>query len=127
MIGVCMGLAGVIWAQLPVGEFTLGWQHTVQKVRWEEDYRVDGRRLLLTHARVQGSGAGMEVPLDAQWRQGRWHYQPDLALDVLRLARTPQAGDYEVCLPGGCRPMAQWLGPPRESEAAVELWVCSLD
>lgn len=127
MIGVCLGLAGVIWAQLPEGEFTLGWQHSVEKIRWEEDYEVRGRQLLLAQARVEGSGAGMEIPAGAQFKRGRWHYSPAISLDVLRLARSPQAGDYEICLPGGCRSLAHWLGPPNSAEPALELWVCGLE
>ncbi|WPP01591.1 DUF1850 domain-containing protein [Pseudomonas sp. HR96] len=126
MIGVCLGLAGVIWAQLPEAEFTLGWQHSVEKLRWEEDYQVQGRQLLLARARVEGSGAGMEIPADARWSRGRWHYAPGLHLDVLRLARSPAAGDYQICQTGVCHDLAHWLGPPSEQSPALELWVCDL-
>ena len=70
MIGLCMGLAGAVWAQLPVAEFTLAWDHSVEKVRWEEDYRVTAAGLLLGEARVRGSGAGMEPPANAVLRDG---------------------------------------------------------
>jgi len=66
MIGLCLGLAGVVWAQLPVSSFTLAWDHTIEKIRWEEDYRVTEQGLVLEEARVRGNGAGMEIPEDAR-------------------------------------------------------------
>ena len=68
MIGLCLGLAGVVWAVHPA--FTLAWNHTIEKIRWEEDYRVTPDGLLLGEARVKGSGAGMEIPDDAGLRDG---------------------------------------------------------
>ncbi len=125
MIGLCLGLAGAVWAELPVHEFTLAWRHSIEKVRWEEDYRVTAVGLVLTEARVKGSGAGMEPPDGAVLREGSWHYQPRLApLAPLRLARAPEAGDYELCFDGGCRPLAEWIGPPQANRLALELWVC---
>lgn len=115
MIGVCLGLAGVIWAQLPASDFSLAWQHSVEKVRWEEDYRVQHRQLYLEHARVEGSGAGMEVPAQARFEHGRWHYRPGITLDILRLGRTPEAGDYQLCrADAACRWLTGWGRlPPR--------------
>ncbi len=57
MIGLCMGLAGAVWAQLPLPAFTLAWTHTIEKIRWEEDYRVTPSGLLLGEARIKGTGA----------------------------------------------------------------------
>lgn len=127
MIGLCLGLAGVIWAQLATTDFTLGWQHTVEKIRWEEDYRVTPAGLRLTEARILGSGAGMEAPADAVFRDGSWHYQRQLPpLQPLRLSRSPAAADYELCIAQRCRPLSHWLGPPRATQPAVELWSCQL-
>jgi hypothetical protein len=123
-----MGLAGVVWAQVPTAEFTLAWQHTIEKIRWEEDYRVGAEGLLLGEARVKGSGAGMEIPADAELRGGSWHYQRQLPpLQPLRLGRTPEAGDYQLCFNQRCHSMSDWLGPPQASQPAVELWSCELD
>lgn len=126
MIGLCLGLSGVIWAQLPVGEFSLAWQHSVEKIRWEEDYQVHGRQLYLTQARVQGSGAGMEIPAQARLDQGYWRYRPGITLDTLRLGRTPEAGDYQLCLADGCTPLAHWLGAPVHAQPTVEIWPCEV-
>ena len=125
MTGLCLGLAGAVWAVLPVAGFTLAWDHSVEHIRWEEDYRVTAEGLVLTAARVRGSGAGMEPPEGAELRDGAWHYRPKLPpLSPLRLGRTPEAGDYELCLDGVCEPMARWIGAPRGDVAAVELWGC---
>src|SRR5690606_25695468 len=78
MIGLCLGLAGVLWAEVPTDEFTLAWTHTIEKIRWEEDYQLPPAGLRLQAARVRGTGAGMEVPDGAVLRDGAWHYQPQL-------------------------------------------------
>ncbi len=67
----CLLVAGVVRATLPGPEFTLAWQHSVAKTRWEERYRVEGDRLLLAEACVEGTGAGMEPPPEAVRRGGR--------------------------------------------------------
>lgn len=126
MLGLCMGLAGVVWAQLPVASFTLAWTHSIEKVQWEEDYRVTPDGLLLGEARVKGSGAGMEIPDGAELREGAWHYQRWIPpLQPLRLGRAPEAGDYQLCLDRRCRPLGDWLGPPQADRPALELWSCA--
>ncbi|EKT4457244.1 DUF1850 domain-containing protein [Pseudomonas putida] len=125
MISLCVGLAGVVWVSLPLHEFTLAWQHSIEKVRWEEDYQVTPAGLVLVEARVKGSGAGMEIPDDAQLRNGTWHYRRHLPpLQPLHAGRTPEAGDYQVCTTTGCQPLSHWLGPPSERIAAVDFWAC---
>ncbi|MEZ5576190.1 MAG: DUF1850 domain-containing protein [Candidatus Competibacteraceae bacterium] len=126
MTALCMGLAGAVWAILPLSQFTLAWDHTIEKIRWEEDYRVTASGLVLGEARVKGSGAGMEIPGDAIWRKGVWSYRRTLPpLQPLRLARTPEAGDYQLCFERACRPLSVWLGPPRADFPLLELWACT--
>ncbi|EKT4454808.1 DUF1850 domain-containing protein [Pseudomonas putida] len=127
MIGLCLGLAGVAWVSLPLHDFTLAWQHSIEKIRWEEGYRLTPAGLMLMEARVHGNGAGMEIPDDAQLRDGAWVYHPQLPpLQPLHAGRTPEAGDYEVCTADGCRPLSYWLGPPSKDVAAVDFWACEL-
>lgn len=122
-----MGLAGAVWAELPLAEFSLAWQHSIEKVRWEEDYRVTPAGLQLGWARVKGSGAGMEIPADATLREGAWHYLRQVPpLQPLRLGRTPEAGDYQLCVDGRCQALSVWLGPPQAAEPALELWSCAV-
>ncbi|MEO4049139.1 DUF1850 domain-containing protein [Pseudomonas sp. CAU 1711] len=129
MIGLCMGLAGAVWAQVAVPDsgFTLAWTHTIEKIRWEEDYRVSAEGLLLGEARVRGNGAGMEIPDGAELRDGSWHYRRRVPpLQPLRLGRTPEAGDYQLCFDQRCHALGEWLGPPRADRPALELWSCAL-
>lgn len=126
MIGLCLGLAGTVWVSLPLEAFTLAWTHSVERLRWEEDYRVTAAGLLLGEARVRGSGAGMEIPDDAVLQGGSWHYRRALApLQPLRLGRTPEAGDYQLCFAGTCHALSEWLGPPSAARPALELWSCA--
>lgn len=126
MIDLCLGLAGVVWAQLPVSGFTLAWDHTIEKIRWEEDYRVTEAGLLLQEARVRGSGAGMDIPSDARLQDGSWHYRPRLApLQPLNLGRTPEAGDYRLCLADSCHALSEWVGAPDARQPFIQLWACT--
>lgn len=125
MIGVCLGLAGAVLAQLPISHFTLAWNHTIEKVRWEEDYRVTEQGLVLEEARIRGNGAGMEIPDGAWLENGSWHYRSVLPpLQPMRLGRTPEAGDYQLCFDGQCHAMSQWLGAPTHRQPFIQLWTC---
>ncbi|QYX64331.1 DUF1850 domain-containing protein [Shewanella putrefaciens] len=130
MLGLCLGLAGTLWAQVPTDNFTLAWNHSIEKIRWEEDYNITPQGLVLTEARVKGTGAGMDIPDDAYLKNGSWHYRPKLPiLPKLRLGRTPEAGDFDVCFAQHsgevqCQRMSHWIGAPNKQDAAVELWGC---
>jgi len=128
MIDLCLGLAGGVWAQLPVSHFTLAWNHSIEKIRWEEDYRVTGKGLVLEEARIRGNGAGMEIPDDARLENGSWHFQRLLPpLQPLKLGRTPEAGDYQLCIDGTCQFISRWVGPPTSSQPFIQLWGCEAD
>lgn len=131
MLGLCLGLAGQLWAQVavdnPPAQFTLSWRHTVEKILWQEDYQLTPQGLQIVQARVKGTGAGMEIPDDAKFYDDSWHYQPQLApIPLLRLGRAPEAGDYQLCFSGNCQPMSHWIGAPNHQVEAVELWSCQL-
>ncbi len=109
--------------KLAAPSFTLAWTHSIEKVRWEEDYRVVGHRLELVEARVKGSAAGMEPPPDAKLRDGYWHYAPkDRWHDALRLTRSPYAADYELCIAGKCRSLAA-IAP--QAEGVTRVYPCN--
>jgi len=107
---ICLVVAGVIRSTLPTSEFTLAWDHSVQKTRWEERYRIDGGALVLVEARVQGSGAGMEPPPDAHHDHGMWTWQPNTRHTELRLTQSSFAGDYTICDGGHCTGMSELTG-----------------
>ncbi|MFA7281612.1 MAG: DUF1850 domain-containing protein [Sterolibacterium sp.] len=126
MVGLCL-TAGMIAAMLPLEEVTLAWTHSIEKIRWEEDYRVTHDRLILTEARIKGSGAGMEPPEGAQLSNGVWHYRPALPpLERLRLTHSPYAKTYEICAAGRCRSLDEIL-PGIANTVVVEVAPCNLD
>lgn len=103
-------VAGAMTASVPTSSFTLAWQHSVEKVLWEEDYAIAGGWLLATGARIRGSGAGMEPPADSVLQDGVWHYRPaDRWLRELQLARSGHTPDYRLCFAGRCRPLSFWV------------------
>jgi hypothetical protein len=120
----CILVAGVIRATVPSPEFTLAWEHSVEKTRWEERYRIEGDRLALIEASVAGSGAGMEPAPGARFANGRWSWRPALPpLAVLRLAASHYARDYELCWDGHCSRLGTLLGS-EVGNANVELKAC---
>jgi hypothetical protein len=123
MSGLCLAAAALSVA-LPLQSFTLAWTHSIEKVRWEEDYRIAGSQLQLVEARIRGIGAGMEPPDNAVLKDGVWHYRPALPLlPHLNLARSGYVADYELCWEAACRPLADIAGAP-DSAPLVELFPC---
>jgi len=110
LVTICLLVAGVIRATLPEPEFTLAWDHSVQKTRWEERYRVDGGQLVLVEARVQGTGAGMEPPASAVLRDGWWTWQPQTRVYELRLTRSGYTQDYTLCWQHRCSELGALAG-----------------
>jgi hypothetical protein len=122
-VGVCLVLAamgaapGHAPAFLATENFTLAWMHSIEKVRWEEDYALvrppspDAPPVLhATEARVKGSAAGMEPPPDAVLQNGWFRYTPTQRLpSELRLSRSEFVPDYELCMNGRCHPLSYWL------------------
>ena len=115
---VCLATAAAV-VHLAASSFTLAWVHSIEKVRWEEDYRVAGDRLELVEARIQGSAAGMEPPEGAHLEGGWWHYTPAQRWhEELRLTRSTYARDYELCVAGYCRSLSD-VAPQREGITRV--------
>jgi hypothetical protein len=116
-LGVCLALAaaGPLAAPVfvPVDRFTLAWTHSIEKVRWEEDYAVvpgEPPTLKALTARVRGSAAGMEPPADAVLRNGWYEYTPTTwSPEGLRLTRSVYTADYDWCTAAGCMPLHQLL------------------
>lgn len=117
-MGICLALAATAAAPVfvPIERFTLAWTHSIEKVRWEEDYSVlpspppSPPTLHAQAARVRGSAAGMEPPHDAHLVNGWYIYAPQISRPPeLRLTRSEFTADYELCLNGECQPMSVWL------------------
>ncbi|WP_341677346.1 DUF1850 domain-containing protein [Niveibacterium sp. SC-1] len=110
MSGICALIAGSVLA-LSNGPMTLAWKHSVQQLRWEEDWQAENGRLVLVEARIRGAGAGMEAPPEAVFAEGAWHYRPALPpQSELHLADSVFGGAYEVCSEGVCRPLPVAIG-----------------
>jgi hypothetical protein len=122
-MSLCLA-AGAAGAVLAVNGFTLAWMHSIEKIRWEEDWRIVGHELVIDEARIRGTGAGMEPPTSARLSNGVWHYRPATAPHaVLRLTHSPHTAGYELCVDGRCRPLAEHL-PGIENNAVIELRKC---
>lgn len=129
-LGVCMQLAAGTSASpvfLPTEQFTLAWDHSIEKVRWEENYSVilseaGQPQLQAGQAKIKGSGSGMEPPADAIYRDGWFYYTPVMHSPTeLRLTRSEFVPDYQWCDVQGCRPLSALI--PRDGGVTV-LWPC---
>ena len=123
MIALCLS-AGALHVALHTQSFTLAWMHSVEKIRWEEDWSIEGKNLHLTSARIQGMGAGMEPPLGAILKNGAWHYTPNmLPLKSVILTHSPYTKEYELCIDLTCKPLSTYL-PNLEETTTITLEVC---
>jgi hypothetical protein len=111
---VSLCVAGGATLRLAVTAFTLAWTHSVERVRWEEDWTVSPLGLALTEARVQGSGAGMEPAPDARLSDGRWRWHPDRPPqpDLVLAASGATGGGWSLCAAGTCRALGETAGAP---------------
>ena len=117
-MSLCLA-AGAVAASLAIESFTLSWIHSIEKIRWEEDWRIEGHKLVLTEARVRGSGAGMEPPAGSVLKNGGWHYRPQLPPQtVLRLTHSSYAGGFTLCTATLCLPLADHL-PGIDNNAVI--------
>ena len=107
-MGLCILAGGsTIKAYAAITAFTLAWTHSVEKIEWQEDWRVTGDRLVLVSARVHGDGAGMEPPVGARFDGTGWSWQPNVEpLAKLTLRRSGATADWRLCVGGRCRDLA---------------------
>jgi len=133
-LGVCLSLAalaahpaGAPVVFVPTPSFTLAWTHSIEKVRWEEDYALNldaaGQpRLHATAARIRGSAAGMEPPPDAVLRGGWYHYTPsETHPALLRLTRSEFTPDYDWCMAGRCQSLSTFIA---SDQGVTWAWAC---
>lgn len=105
--------AGAQIVALAIEAFSLSWTHSVEKIEWRENWRIDDARLVLRSASVEGSGAGMEVPDGAVLKDGAWHYRPTLApLRELHLRDAGLGNDWTLCSAKGCRRLGDIVSSP---------------
>ena len=99
---------------LSVAAFTLSWTHSVERSRWEEDWKVLPSGLQVVEARIEGSGAGMEPPEGAVLRGGWWVYAPrvDPQRRVVLAASGATGAGWTLCSVQGCRELGDEAGGP---------------
>ena len=111
---------GAVALQLAAGTFTLQWTHSVERVAWQEDWRVGAEGLSLLRSRIKGSGAGMEPGPEAVLRDGWWVSEGDLRVPEIALAASGATGaGWTLCADGTCRTLGAGPGP------AVRLRPCA--
>jgi hypothetical protein len=99
--------------------FTLGWTHSVEKTAWVEHWRIRPDALVLEHARVKGSGAGMEPGENARLENGWWVWPVNRAQEGVRLAASgATSGGWRLCAAGRCRALGARPG------RAVDISLC---
>lgn len=88
--------------QWSVNAFSLNWVHSVEKVAWQESWRVEPQGLVLESARIKGSGAGMEPAEDAVLKNGWWEWHPHLPpLPEIVLANSnATVSHWQLCAEG---------------------------
>ncbi|MGP3699324.1 DUF1850 domain-containing protein [Rhodobacter sp. NSM] len=104
--------AGAAVLSLAVSDFTLSWTHSVERVEWWERWEVTAAGLRPVEARVEGAGAGMDLPPDA-WREADgWHYIPRLPpqAEVLLAASGMTPGAWRLCAAGDCHVLGAEAG-----------------
>jgi hypothetical protein len=111
-LSLCLAAAGIV-KTLALVSFTLAWTHSIEKVEWQEDWRVTAQGLELVQARVKGSGAGMEPPSDARLVDGWFQWQPKRGpMPEVALGNSGTAGEWRLCADGQCRTLSQIFGLP---------------
>ena len=112
-MSLCIATGGQILA-LVASSFTLSWTHSVEKTEWIEHWQVEGSRMTLVSASVQGSGAGIDLPPSARWEHDRWTYEVDMApLSKLTLAASgTTVGGWTICGDEQCLPLGKQAGEP---------------
>ncbi|WP_222105091.1 DUF1850 domain-containing protein [Denitromonas halophila] len=120
---LCLSSEGVPSQTLPDTRFTLTWMHSIEKTRWEEDWRLDAGQMVLDEARVLGSGAGMEPAPGARLVDGVWHYRVARREPALALTHSPFTAGYTLCATGRCQALVDWL-PGLPEIARIEIHAC---
>ena len=111
-LSLCLASAGVV-KSLALAAFTLAWTHSVEKIEWQEDWRVSRDGLELAQARVKGSGAGMEPPPGARLINGWYQWRPDRGpMAQVVLGNSGAAGEWRLCHDGNCRTLSEIFGHP---------------
>ncbi|PBB44237.1 hypothetical protein CK222_04225 [Mesorhizobium sp. WSM3866] len=119
-MSLCILAAGKT-VTLAVAAFTLSWTHSVERTRWQEDWKVTPAGLRVVEARVKGSGAGMEPPEGSVLRDGWWVYAPRIGPQprLVLAASGATGGGWTLCTAKGCRELGGTAGDTVVLEACA--------
>lgn len=112
-------------------EITLTWQHSVEKIIWQEDYVATENAVVVVNGRVRGTGAGMEIPKGAVQitdknspNYGAWQYQiPNNKFAKINLTHSQYTAPYSFCNKSSCKTINQLI-PNIPDYAVIELTTC---
>jgi hypothetical protein len=111
-LSLCLASAGAI-KTLSIAAFTLAWTHSIEKIEWQEDWRVTPAGLELANARVKGFGAGMEPPPEARLIEGWFQWKPQrVPMPEVILGNSGAAGEWRFCHGGNCQTLSEIFGHP---------------
>lgn len=112
-MSVCILAAGKTMVLVGTA-FTLSWTHSVEKTRWEEDWKVAPAGLQIVEARIKGSGAGMDPPANSVLEDGWWIYAPRVGPQrSLVLAASGATGSgWQLCAGKDCVEIGARPGDP---------------
>lgn len=97
-------MAGAVAIALSGPAFRLEWTHSVERITWREEWRIEPGGLRLTGAAVKGSGAGMEPGDGAVLRDGWYVWTPQLPPqpELLLAASGATPGAWHLCDDNEC-------------------------
>ncbi|TDH35941.1 DUF1850 domain-containing protein [Pseudohoeflea suaedae] len=121
-VGLCIASAGKT-VFVAATAFSLSWVHSVERTEWREDWVVSDQALVLTQARVKGSGAGMDPGPGARLDDGWWIWEPALPPqpDMRLAASGATVSAWELCHAKGCLALGAKAGD------GIRLWPCEGD
>lgn len=103
LMAVCIATVGGVM-KIAATSFVLSWTHSVEKVPWHEVWNVTPQGLVLSEARIKGSGAGMDPPADAVLKNGWFTYHPNIPPrpEIVLAASGMTSGGWSFCADGSC-------------------------
>lgn|SRR6056300_942277 len=97
-------LSGAKLTTVAISLFTLSWTHSVEKIEWQENWRINNSNLEIVEARIKGSGAGMDPPENAVLKNGWYVYKPQIGqIKELNLSTSnTDLVNWKICFNGNC-------------------------
>lgn len=119
LMAVCIATAGGV-LKIAATSFVLSWTHSVEKVPWQESWNVSSQGLVLSEARIKGSGAGMDPPADAVLKDGWYVYHPAIPPrpEILLAASGKTSGGWTFCSKQQCMELGS------SEEEPIHIQIC---